>query len=62
MSKSSKKITVTQSASPIRRQTYQAECLKGLGLGKINRVRELEDNATVRGLIKKVQHLLRVEE
>jgi large subunit ribosomal protein L30 len=38
-----KKLRVTQIGSPIRRQDYQRETLKGLGLNKMNRVRELED-------------------
>lgn len=62
MSKVVKKIKVRQIGSCIRRQDYQAECLKGLGLGRIDRVRVLEDNPIVRGLINKVQHLVRVEE
>ena len=36
--------------------------VKALGLGKINDVRELEDNPVVRGLINKVHYLVRVEQ
>lgn len=36
--------------------------VKALGLGKINGVRELKDSPQVRGLIKTVYYLVRVEE
>jgi large subunit ribosomal protein L30 len=57
-----KKVRVTQIGSPIRRQKYQRETLKGLGLNKMHRVRELEDTPAVRGMISKVSHLVLVEE
>jgi large subunit ribosomal protein L30 len=57
-----KKVRVTQIGSPIRRRKDQRETLKGLGLNKMHRVRELEDTPAVRGMISKVGHLLRVEE
>ncbi|WP_374765017.1 50S ribosomal protein L30 [Yunchengibacter salinarum] len=62
MAASKKTITVTQTGSPIRRQAWQAETLKGLGLGRINRTRELEDTPAVRGMVNKVAHLVRVED
>jgi len=55
-------ITVTQIGSPIRRQKYQRETLIGLGLNKMHKTRELEDTPAVRGMIKKVHHLVRVED
>jgi large subunit ribosomal protein L30 len=55
-------ITVTQIKSPIGRPADQRETLKGLGLNKMNRTRELEDTPSVRGMINKVSHLVRVEE
>jgi len=55
-------VRVTQVASAIRRTKDQRETLKGLGLNKINRTRELEDTPAVRGMIAKVSHLVRVEE
>jgi len=58
----SKKLRVTQIGSPIRRQEYQELCLKGLGLGKLHRIREVEDTPSVRGMISKVAHLVKVEE
>jgi large subunit ribosomal protein L30 len=55
------KVTVTQIASPIGRQSYQRATLKGLGLNKLRRTRVLEDTPEVRGMIDRVRHLLRVE-
>lgn len=37
------------------------ECLKGLGLTRMNRERELEDSPSVRGMIFKVKHLIEVD-
>ena len=54
-------VKVKQVKSPIGRPADQRETLKGLGLNKMNRVRELEDTSAVRGMIKKVAHLVRVE-
>ncbi|MGH6933732.1 MAG: 50S ribosomal protein L30 [Dongiaceae bacterium] len=54
-------IKVTQVGSPIGRRRDQRQTLQGLGLDKINRSRELEDTAAVRGMIRKVHHLVRVE-
>lgn len=54
-------LKVTQIASPIGRQGYQRETLKGLGLNKLNRSRVLEDTPAVRGMIDRVKHLVRVE-
>lgn len=59
---SKKSITITQTGSPIGRPASQGQTLKGLGLGKMNRTRTLEDTPAVRGMIKKVSHLVRVEE
>jgi large subunit ribosomal protein L30 len=54
-------VRVKQIASPIGRKPGQRETLIGLGLNKINRVRELEDTPAVRGMIRKVAHLVKVE-
>ncbi len=56
------KVRVTQTASPAGRKPGQRETLIGLGLNKIRRTRELEDTPSVRGMIHKVAHLLKVEE
>ena len=55
-------VRVTQTGSPIGRKADQRATLIGLGLNKIGRTRELEDAPSVRGMINKVSHLVRVEE
>jgi len=55
------RVKVTQVGSPIARRHDQRETLIGLGLNKMDRSRVLEDTPAVRGMIKKVAHLLRVE-
>jgi large subunit ribosomal protein L30 len=63
MSDSGKKtLTVVQTGSPIGRRSDQEATLKGLGLNKRHRQRTLEDTPSVRGMIRKVQHLVRVVE
>ncbi len=57
-----KTITVTQVRSPIGRPKDQRQTLVGLGLNKINRSRTLQDTPSVRGMINKVSHLVRVDE
>ncbi len=61
MAKDKKTVTVTQTGSPIGRPKDQGQTLRGLGLGKMHRTRELEDTPAVRGMIDKVRHLVRVE-
>jgi large subunit ribosomal protein L30 len=55
-----KTVTVEQIGSPIGRQADQEATLKGLGLNKRHRRRTLEDTPSVRGMISKVRHLVRV--
>ena len=55
------KVKVTQIGSPIGRPKDQLQTLKGLGLNKLHRSRELEDTPSVRGMINKISHLVRVE-
>ncbi|MEE9313069.1 MAG: 50S ribosomal protein L30 [Rhizobiaceae bacterium] len=55
-----KTVTVEQIGSPLRRPKDQRQTLVGLGLNKMNRVRILEDTPSVRGMIRKVSHLVRV--
>ncbi|MCZ8207360.1 MAG: 50S ribosomal protein L30 [Aquidulcibacter sp.] len=55
-------VVVKQTGSPIRRRFDQRETLVGLGLNKMNRVRELEDTPAIRGMIAKVAHLVQVVE
>ena len=61
-SKQQKTVKVTQTGSPIGRRGDQRATLIGLGLNKIDRTRELEDTPAVRGMIRKVRHLIRVDE
>ena len=58
--KSGKTITVEQVGSPIAREASQRATLIGLGLNKMHRKRTLEDTPAVRGMINKVQHLVRI--
>ena len=64
MAKSSEKATITveQTGSPIRRPDVQRRILVGLGLNKIGRVKDLPDTPATRGMLRKVQHLVRVVE
>ncbi len=55
-----KTVKVRQVHSAIRRPKDQGATLVGLGLGKIGRVRELEDTPSVRGMIAKVAHLVEI--
>lgn len=59
---SKKTVRVTQIGSPIRRQKDQRATLIGLGLNKMHKTRELEDTPSVRGMIDKVKHMVRVED
>ena len=56
------KVRVTQVNSVASRKPGQKETLIGLGLNKIRRTRELEDTPAIRGMIRKVAHLVKVEE
>jgi large subunit ribosomal protein L30 len=57
-----KTIKITQTGSHIGRTDDQRATLIGLGLNKRHRTRELVDTPEVRGMINKVQHLVRIEE
>jgi len=57
-----KMIKVTQIGSPIGRPKTQRAVLIGLGLNKMHRTSELEDTPSIRGMIRKVAHLVKVEE
>ena len=56
-----KKIKLTQIRSGIGARTNQKACLRGLGLRKINSFSVLENTPAVRGMIRKVSHLVRIE-
>ncbi|BCA57469.1 50S ribosomal protein L30 [Sphingomonas sp. HMP6] len=54
-------IKITQTGSPIRREADQRATLIGLGLNKMHRTRELQDTPEVRGMIRKVAHMVKIE-
>ena len=56
------KIKVTQIGSPIGRPKIQRATLIGLGLNKLRRSRVLDDTPSIRGMIGKVHHLVKVEQ
>jgi len=58
--KTGKTITIEQIGSASRRERSQGQTLVGLGLNKIRRQSTLEDTPAVRGMIRKVQHLVRI--
>jgi len=60
MADGKKTLKVRQVGSPIRREESQRQTLIGLGLNKMGRVRELEDTPAVRGMIRKVAHMVEV--
>ena len=57
-----KTIKVTHIGSTIGRPASQEATLIGLGLNKMHKTVVLEDTPSVRGMIKKVSHLVKVEE
>ena len=60
MAQAKKIIKIEQVGSPQRRHHDQRATLIGLGLNKIGRVRDIADTPATRGMIRKVQHLVRV--
>jgi large subunit ribosomal protein L30 len=57
---SGKTVTIVQTGSPIGRTIDQEQTLIGLGLNKRHKTRTLEDTPSVRGMIYKVRHLVKV--
>lgn len=56
------KLKVTLKRSMIGRPKTQRNTVRALGLRKINSIKELPDNPSIRGQIHKVEHLVQVEE
>ncbi len=56
------KVRITQYKSAIGATKAQKKIMKALGLGKLNRPVEHEAVPEVLGMVRKLQHLLRVEE
>ncbi len=57
-----KTIVVKQIRSAARRPAVQTATLKGLGLNKMNRTRELEDTPSIRGMVSSISHLVEIIE
>ncbi|MEO5592263.1 MAG: 50S ribosomal protein L30 [Chitinophagaceae bacterium] len=57
-----KKIKITLVKSPIDRPKRQKLTLKALGLGKLNSTKEVEASVQILGMVRKVNHLVKVEE
>jgi large subunit ribosomal protein L30 len=55
-------IKITQVKSAINRPERQKRTLKALGLGKLHRTVEHEATPQIKGMVNKVQHMLRIEE
>ncbi|MEJ0061328.1 MAG: 50S ribosomal protein L30 [Terricaulis sp.] len=62
MAKKKTTVKVKRTGSPLRREASQGATLIGLGLTRANQVRELEDTPAVRGMIRKVGHLVQIVE
>ncbi len=56
------KIKVTLVKSPIDRPNRQKLTIQALGLNKMNSSREVEATPQILGMVKKVNHLIKVEE
>ena len=55
------KVKVTQINSAVKRPKDQAATIRGLGIKRLHQTVELIDTPSVRGMINKVKHLLRIE-
>lgn len=56
------RLKITQIRSYIGRPEKQRKILKGIGLGKMHKTVYLQDTPEIRGMVKKVEHLVAVEE
>jgi large subunit ribosomal protein L30 len=56
-----KQIKVTLVRSPIGFQPKHRECVRGLGLKRINQTVVLEDSPSVRGMVNRIEYMVRVE-
>ena len=55
-----KKIKIIQIKSGIGRKQDQKDTLKGLGLSKLGKIRELDDTEAIRGMVNKIKHLVKI--
>ena len=56
-----KKLKVTLTKSPIGRLKKHKACVAGLGLRRIGHTVEVEDSPSVRGMINRVNYMVRIE-
>jgi len=56
------KIKITLVKSPIDRPERQKQTLKALGLNKVNATKEVEATPQILGMVRKVEHMIQVEE
>ena len=57
-----KKIRITLVKSPIDRPERQKQTLKALGLNKMNATREIEATPQILGMVRKVEHMISVQD
>ena len=62
MIKAKTKLKITQVRSTIGKARRQRAIIRGLGLGKLHRSVVMENTPSIRGMVKKVIHLLKIEE
>ncbi len=62
MATAKKTITVVQTASAFGKGPGMRETVLGLGLGRVGWTRELEDTPAIRGMVKRVKHLVKIQE
>jgi large subunit ribosomal protein L30 len=56
------KVRITQTRSAIGQSEKHRGTLRALGLGKIGRTAEHDDGPVVAGMLRKVRHLVKVEQ
>ena len=55
-------VKVTLKKSPIGRKQYFSKVLKGMGLKRLHQTVTLQDTPEIRGMIRKVEHMVTVED
>ena len=60
--KKDKKLSVTLLRSPFGELPNHRECVRGLGLKKVHQTVIVEDTPSIRGLVRKIDYMLRVED
>ena len=56
------KVKITQTRSTIKRPDTQIRTIQSLGLGRLNATVEVEYTPQIKGMVRKVSHLVRVTE